>query len=88
MARLAAVVALVLAAARGGLALLSFTTPAWAVQAGKPFTIQWAGNGGPVTLNLVNGTEGQYKQVLVIDSVFDILLWYPFLLEPTTTRCL
>lgn len=49
-------------------AKVAFTNSVYDVQLGKPFTLLWAGNTGPVNITLKNGPKDNLKTVLVIDT--------------------
>ncbi|KAL1883124.1 hypothetical protein VTK73DRAFT_9491 [Phialemonium thermophilum] len=49
-------------------AKVAFTNSAFDVEAGKPITLTWAGNSGPVTITLKNGPADNLKTVTVIDT--------------------
>ncbi len=38
------------------------------VTAGKAFDLTWTGSSGPVTINLVNGSEDNSTHIMLIDS--------------------
>lgn len=57
----------VVAAAAPALAI-ELTNTAYAVEAGKPFTLTWADSEGPVTVTLKNGASTDLKDVEVIAS--------------------
>jgi len=51
-------------------AMVAFTNSAFDVEAGKPFTLTWSGNSGPVTITLKNGPATVLKDVMVLDCEF------------------
>jgi hypothetical protein len=48
-------------------ARLAFTNSDFTITAGEPFTLTWDGASAPVTITLMNGPNGDLKDVMVLD---------------------